>query len=346
MRINARITGRYNSRLTTTMAESPQPYRDSAPGAATRAPERHVAWPRITLVTPVRNGAKYLEDTIESVLSQHYPNLEYIIQDGGSTDGTLDIIHKYEKQITRWASEPDSGVYDALNKGFARSTGEIMGWLNASDMLQPGGLCVVGQVFAGLRQVEWITGRPTRFASSGKTWDVLSLPHWSRLRFLAGADKYIQQESTFWRRSLWEKAGGAVSTLYRAEGDYELWVRFFRYAQLYTVDALIGGYRTHEDALSSSDIARYNRVCQEISAREAEDAPWSLLLRAFRWISRTVQPIPKVRGLWQRTAIRGLYRLPGPDWTPVIVERNGEWVFQKISTRGPHKHALQPPRAS
>src|ERR1017187_10197237 len=92
-------------------------------------------WPRITLVTAVYNGERYLEDTICSILQQGYPNLEYIIVDGGSTDGTTEIIRKYEKEIAGWVSESDKGMYDALNKGFARSTGEIMGWLNANDRL-------------------------------------------------------------------------------------------------------------------------------------------------------------------------------------------------------------------
>lgn len=284
-------------------------------------------WPRISLITAVFNGANYLDATIQSVLNQHYPNLEYIVIDGGSTDGTLDIIKKYESHISCWISEPDGGLYDALNKGFARCTGEIMGWLNASDMLQLNGLMVVGSVFGAFPQIEWITGRPTKYSPSGMTVNIFPTPHWSRLRFLAGANKYIQQESTYWRRSLWEKAGGALSTAYRAEGDFDLWVRFFRYAKLYTVDALIGGYRTHADALSSSDIHRYNRTCDEIASREVETAPWSPALKLFRWISRTVKPIPKVRGLWHRLAINGLYRIPGPDWPPLIVEADEGWRF-------------------
>src|SRR5260370_28849223 len=91
--------------------------------------------PRITMVTAVRNGAHYIEDTIRSVISQGYPNLEYIVVDGVSTDSTLDIVRTYEKYIAWCVSQPDKGVYDALNTGFARSTGEIMGCLNASDQL-------------------------------------------------------------------------------------------------------------------------------------------------------------------------------------------------------------------
>src|SRR5713226_5189940 len=113
-------------------------------------PKSVTAWPRITIVTAVRNGAHYIEDTIRSVISQGYPNLEYIVIDGVSTDGTLDIIRKYESHIAWWVSLPDKGVYEALNTGFARSTGEIMGWLNASDMQQLNGLFVVGSVFRDL----------------------------------------------------------------------------------------------------------------------------------------------------------------------------------------------------
>jgi len=285
--------------------------------------------PRITIVTPVRNGAKYIEDTIRSILSQGYPNLEYFIVDGGSTDGTVDIIRKYEAQIAGWISEPDKGVYDALNKGFARATGEVMGWLNASDMLHPNGLFVVGGVFAALKEVQWITGRPTKFSAEGELIETMDLPRWSRYRFLAGANRYIQQESTFWRKSLWERAGGRVDASLRAEGDFELWVRFFRHAKLYPVDALIGGYRLHPDALGNSDLESYERACNKIAEREAESLRWRRTVKFFRRVTRAVQPIPKVRGLWYRLAIRGLYRLPGPDWTPVIENHDGPWGMRR-----------------
>jgi glycosyltransferase involved in cell wall biosynthesis len=113
-------------------------------------------WPRITLITPVYNGVRFIEETIRSIVYQGYPNLEYIVVDGGSSDGTVDIIRKYEKHISWWISHRDNGVYDALNNGFAHSTGDIMGWLNASDLLHTNGLFVVGSVFACLPAVEWL----------------------------------------------------------------------------------------------------------------------------------------------------------------------------------------------
>ena len=288
---------------------------------------KQAEWPKITLVTPVYNGEEYLEATIQSVLDQKYPNLDYFIVDGGSSDATIEIIRKYEGSISGWLSEHDNGMYDALNKGFARTSGEIMGWLNSSDLLQVNGLFTVGSIFRGLSEVEWITGRPTKISATGMTIDVLPLPRWSRGRFLAGANKYIQQESTFWRRSLWERAGGSMSTQYRAEGDFELWVRFFRHARLHSVNALIGGYRLHDHALSASNIERYNQNCDEIAAREVASLHGGrrAVLEVFRRVGRAVKPIPKVRGLWQRVVIRGLYGVPGPDWPPLIEYRENEW---------------------
>jgi glycosyltransferase involved in cell wall biosynthesis len=285
-------------------------------------------WPRIALVTPVYNSAKYIEQTIRSVLSQNYPNLEYIIVDGGSTDGTIDIIRKYESQITAWISEPDNGMYDALNKGFARSSGEIMGWISATDQYHIGGLSVVGSVFRDLPKVEWITGRATGFNEDGMTTIVLEIPHWSRYRFLAGANRYIQQESTFWRRSLWESAGSRLDSSQRVVGDFELWLRFFRYAQLYTVDALVGGYRAHPGQLGFQDISANDRIHNLYIETELCGTPWGKLLRMFRRLSGTLQSIPKVRGVWQRVVINSLYRMPGPDWPPVIRYENDEWVMR------------------
>src|SRR5579859_2066780 len=276
------------------------------------------AWPRITIVTAVFNGAKYLAPTIRSVISQGYPNLEYFIVDGGSTDGTLDIIRNYEKDISGWWSGPDEGVYDALNKGFARSSGEILGWLNASDLFHINGLFVVGSIFPAFPQAEWITGRPTDLSPECLTVNVRRIPRWSRYRVLAGANKYIQQESTFWRRSLWDRAGGALKVSFGVAADFELWLRFFRLAQLYSVDALIAGYRGHSDALSSSNYERYNNTCDEIIERELDSTKRSGPIKLFRQLSAAAQRVPKLRGLWQSVVMQSLYRLPGPDLPPVI----------------------------
>jgi glycosyltransferase involved in cell wall biosynthesis len=281
--------------------------------------------PQISLVTPVFNSAKYIEQTIHSVLAQNYPNLEYFIIDGGSTDGTVDIIRKYESQISGWLSEPDNGMYDALNKGFARTSGEVMGWISATDQLHTGGLSVVGSVFRDLPEVEWITGRPTGFNEEGMTTLVLDLPRWSRNRFLAGANRYIQQESTFWRRTLWERAGSHMDASRRNGADFELWVRFFRHAKLYPVDALIGGFRSHGDSLGFQDVDASHRTHDEYVAAELASTPGLHSVKFFRSISRGAQSVPKLRGLWNRTVMKALYRFPGPDLPPTIRFHSGRW---------------------
>jgi glycosyltransferase involved in cell wall biosynthesis len=284
-------------------------------------------WPRITLITPVRNSAHYIEQTIQSVISQQYPNLEYFIEDGGSTDGTLEIIQKYAGRLSGWNSQPDNGMYDALNRGFARGTGEVMGWISATDLLHTRSLFVVGSVFRALPDVEWITGRPTGFSDEG--WPVgvnRSLRRWSRWRFLAGCNRYIQQESTYWRRSLWERAGGHVDASRRDGSDFELWTRFFRYARLYSVDALIGGFRVHADSLSLTQVEKYNRIHNEIIAAELARTPWGGALAAFGRINRAMLKIPVLSVLWRNTVSSALVRCPGPDWAPVIRYRNHTWV--------------------
>jgi hypothetical protein len=285
-------------------------------------------WPKITLVTPVFNSARYLEATIRSVLSQDYPNLEYVIIDGGSTDGTVNIIRKYEPQLSAWVSEPDRGMYDALNKGFARTTGEIMGWLNASDALHVGALRVAGSVFTTFPAVEWITGRPTILNAEGMAVGVLSLKRWSRLRFLAGANRYIQQESTMWRRSLWERSGNRLDDSWGIPSDFGLWVQFFRHAKLYSVDALIGGYRLHADAQGWRDLEASHRTHDQIIEKELDSMQGHPFLRWFRLVSGKMQSVPALAKPWRKAVLGMLMKWPGNDLPPIICNRDNHWVIR------------------
>jgi glycosyltransferase involved in cell wall biosynthesis len=206
--------------------------------------------PKISIITPVYNQVNYIEATIQSVLGQHYANLEYIIVDGGSTDGTLEIIKKYESQIAHWISEPDNGMYDALHKGFALSTGEIMGWINSDDTLLPNALNEVSKVFHDLQTVSWIQGLHTLIDLKGDIIEVSKPRKFSQLQFLNNDYMWIQQESTFWRRSLWEKAGAKINTSLKLAGDFELWFRFFQHERLYNCNVSIGAWRKREGQLS------------------------------------------------------------------------------------------------
>ena len=286
-------------------------------------------WPRISLVTPVFNSARYLEATIRSVLTQQYPKLEYVIVDGGSSDGSVDIIRKYESQLHALVSEPDRGMYDAINKGFARSSGELMGWISATDLLHAGSLLVVGSVFRQFAEVEWITGRPTGFNDDGMAVEVLKLRQWSRMPFLAGANRYIQQESTFWRRSLWDRAGGRVDDSRRSASDFELWVRFFRYAKLYPVDALIGGFRSHPDSLGLQNLEECHRIQDEIIANELASMPGTGGLKLFRALSTRVLNNQVLAKPWNKLVISAVMKWPGSGRAPVIRHRKDGWAMER-----------------
>jgi len=199
--------------------------------------------PKISIITPSLNQGKYLEQTILSVLSQDYPNLEYIIIDGGSTDNSLEIIKKYETKLHFWVSEPDNGLYDALQKGFDKSTGEIMGWLNSDDLYHPNALNIVGHLFQHFSAIKWLTGAPTIYDELGRVTKVDSPLRWSKYMYYNSPKWSIQQESTFWHRDLWEKSGAKLNTNLRYAGDYDLFLRFFRHEKLYSISTLIGGFR-------------------------------------------------------------------------------------------------------
>ncbi|MBI5142522.1 MAG: glycosyltransferase [Nitrospirae bacterium] len=225
-------------------------------------------FPRISIVTPSLNQSQFLEAAIDSILGQNYPNLEYIIVDGGSTDGSVEIIRRYDKYLKYWVSEPDKGHADALNKGFAQTSGEIMGWLNSDDKLHPGSLELLAEVYAAFPYIDWTMGVPTHWDEAGRCIKVDCHERWSRGRLLCGRYRWIQQESTWWRRSLWEKAGCFVSNDFKLACDLELWVRFSRYADLYTMPFLVGGYRCNDLQRSHNMMDRYTTEAADIIGRE------------------------------------------------------------------------------
>lgn len=222
----------------------------------------------VSLVTPNYNCETFLRDTFESVFSQDCDNLEYIFVDGASTDRSMDIAQDYVAQISCIICEPDNGHADALNKGFSKSSGDIMGWINSDDVLLPGCLATVRRVFETFPQVEWITGRASTINERGELTDVRPARPWSRRRFLSGDHLWIQQESTFWRRSLWEKSGASLNTDFDVANDFELWARFFRHAELYSVDRMLGCFRVREGQRSVSHLKQYFYEVDQILDRE------------------------------------------------------------------------------
>jgi len=222
--------------------------------------------PTITIVTPSFNQAPYLEATIRSVLEQDYSALRYIIMDGGSTDGSLDIIRRHADKLSYWVSQKDGGQSDAINKGFTVNgnnhrqfdlTNEIMTWLNSDDVLLPGALKRVGEIFEKYSLIHWLTGQPANIDVEGshlklgriKTGHGRDLIRrgWYHGRSLG----FIRQEGTFWRRPLWNTVGGINPSLHYAM-DFDLWRRFAAHAPLVTVDQHLAAFRTQPNQKTSA----------------------------------------------------------------------------------------------
>lgn len=228
--------------------------------------------PKISIVTPSFNQGAYLERTIRSVLEQDYPNLQYVVMDGGSTDESVGIIQRHADRLDFWASEPDGGHADAINKGFARCDGEIMAWLNSDDMLMPGSLHVVGEIFQSLPEVRWLTGLSAFWDAADRLVHV-SASMKNRLDFAAGRPRWIQQESTFWRRDLWQEAGGSLDESYQHMIDNELWSRFFLLTPLHHVNTVLSGYRFHGENRAELESDACDRELQRITTHLRSQLP-------------------------------------------------------------------------
>ena len=199
---------------------------------------------KISIITPSYSQGQYIEETIISVIEQNFPDLEYIIIDGGSTDSSVEVIKKYAKDLTYWISEPDHGQSAAINKGFKKATGEIIGWINSDDLYMPETLKTVSHLFEKNPDVDLIYGDVINFHENGKE-EYYSVKIFNPKDFISM--NTVHQPSVFWRRKLLNDIGPLDESL-NYFMDYDLWMRvFFKYKTL-KISQPLSKFRIHQNS--------------------------------------------------------------------------------------------------
>lgn len=270
--------------------------------------------PGIAIVTPNRNYGQTLGHTVRSVLDQHYPILDYIVVDDGSTDDSRPILESIHHPSFRWKARPNGDQYSAINEGFASTHGEIMGWINSDDVMMPWTLATVAGIFAQFPEVDWIMGVPA-VIQSGAVQQVATVRPYPRdalrLALHTGGNRWlVQQESCFWRRRLWEKAG-PLRPEFGLAADFELWMRFAAECELVCCSALLGAFTVHGANRSRIHRSQYeadmNRAVSTLSSadRALRDSWARRHDRYLRW-----RGFPGLKGLTRR--LSGLDQVRAP----------------------------------
>ncbi|MDF1535203.1 MAG: glycosyltransferase family 2 protein [bacterium] len=219
-------------------------------------PERDEVWPRVTVITPSCNQARYLERTIISIHNQGYPNLEHIVIDGGSTDGSVDILRKYEKRFAYWRSEPDRGQSDAINLGAAKATGRYMMWLNSDDLLMPCALNRMVEAFRSNPGADLVYGDQVEVDSTDKVIKKVLTSGFDIRDFIYEINIIIHQQSALWTTEIFHRVGGLQ--LFRYAMDYDLMYRMYDAGAVFVhIPGFLSGFRVHEGSLTGSgEVAR------------------------------------------------------------------------------------------
>jgi glycosyltransferase involved in cell wall biosynthesis len=247
---------------------------------------------KISIVTPSFNQNRFLEQSMRSVLRQEIGDLEYIVMDGGSTDGSMETIQRHADRLTHWESRPGLGCTGALQSALDGCHGEIIGWIHPGDELVPWALRVVEGIFSTLPEVDWLT-------------TVFPLEIDDGIRLVSAHDTYgynadafyrgqnaplspgffycsIQRASTFWRRSLWERSGSRLGQDLHMAVDFELWARFFQHAHLFGAFVPLGCARIPKDAFTAEECEKYLAECRTILRRYSHALPSRIEMGARR----------------------------------------------------------------
>ncbi len=237
--------------------------------------------PRFSLVVPSYNQAEFLEEALASIWAQDYPDLEVVVMDGGSTDGSQAIIERHAPRLTYWQSQPDGGQAAAIRAGFLRTGGEICGWLNSDDRLAPGALRRVGETFAARPELGWLYGSGRHIDRAGRP--IGGFEHFQfDYGILLYFDTIITQPACFWRRELYDRAGG-LDPSYNCSMDFDLWLRLGKLATPLHLPEVLAEARIYPQTKSSTlgpQIKSEHRRAQ-ISALGGR--VWPGQLRLGRW---------------------------------------------------------------
>ena len=217
--------------------------------------------PLVTIVTPSYNQARYLGQAIESVLSQDYPRLEYIVVDGGSTDGSLPILEQYaDTPKLRWLSEPDLGQADAINKGFRLASGDIFGWLNADDLYMPDAISTAVRSFMQNTEIRFVYGDALAIDEQNVSYGRRLHVHQADMDELVGTRDAIVQPAAFWKAEVWHTVG-ELDTRLKYALDYEYWMRIASRYRLHYVPILIAQERIYPATKTfSASFERFDEI--------------------------------------------------------------------------------------
>lgn len=270
-------------------------------------------WPKISIVTPSYNQGQYIEETIRSVLMQGYPNLEYIIIDGGSTDNTVEIIKQYEQHLTYWVSEKDNGQTHAINKGFEKATGDILAYLNSDDVYMPYTLRLVAELFSKFN-IKFLTGHRSHLVDQ----DVIAPLPTATYKFNSHLYQkgfhvqelmgWNQQPSTFWSAALFNKCGREFNESMQCSFDIDMWIQFAKHTELIYLRSVLAMMRQHAEQKSRT-LNLINEV-QEQAKRHKFYTLW------WRRILVKCSTIPLLRKI-----VRALLQDPTYsiiDWDPIL----------------------------
>lgn len=242
--------------------------------------------PLVSIVTPSYNQAAFLEQTILSVLKQDYPNLEYIIIDGGSTDGSVDIIRKYEKQLAYWVSEPDRGQADAINKAWRLSHGDIIAYLNSDDTYEPGAINAAAETLLKNPEVYLVYGDLNIIDEEGNVLRQFHAPDFD-LRTFIGDNCYIRQPTTFFRRAALEE-GEMLDISLRYAFDYKLFIHICSRFRVRRMPRIMANFRLHSASktMSGNNTRGEDTFWPEerlLLEQVAQDLTFPVEVRAMAW---------------------------------------------------------------